>query len=319
MISVIIVSYNNPDLLKQTLLSLKTHHKNFETIIVDNSDRNDVEKMISKEFPDAIFKRMESNVGFGKANNIGIQQSNGEIIVFLNSDVVFEGEVISQLVRELEKENSIGIIGPKLLNADKSLQYSCCNFPSATDIIKAEIWGDYSVKSWYLTDWDHRQRRNVDYISGALMIMRKEIFESFGGFDDRFFMYSEEVDLCYRLKKTGYHIAYFPDVQAIHIGGASTSNNDREINVNLYLSRLKFRLKHYGFFQTLYQISGIIIVSMLRCFSIPLKIFMIEKKRDLRINQWIRNCKKLKFMLYYLLVLISRTKNSFLNYQKQPF
>jgi len=166
MISVIIVSYNKPEFLRQTLITLKSHHhQNMEIIIVDNSDQKDVEIMIKQEFTDVIFKRMESNIGFGRANNIGFQLSKGDYIAFLNNDLIFKEDVISPLVSEIEKDNSLGIIGPKLCNKDMSLQYSCCNFPSVGDIIKAEIWGDYSVNRWYLADWDHNQRRYVDYIS----------------------------------------------------------------------------------------------------------------------------------------------------------
>jgi len=312
MISVILVSYNKPELLRQTLLSLKAyHHQNLELIVVDNSDQRDVEIMINQDFPEVIFKRMESNIGFGRANNIGFQLSNGEFIAFLNNDLVFKEDVLSPLVNELEKDQSLGIIGPKLLNEDMSLQYSCCNFPSVSDIIKAEIWGDYSVHSWYLTDWDHNQRRYVDYVSGALMVMRRDLFEKVGLYDNIFFMYSEEVDLCYRIKNAGYNIEYFPNVKAIHLGGASTIINNREINSHLYLSRLKFRLKHYGIFSTLSQILGITIVSIARCFFVSVKILIIRKNRSLGISHLIRTLKKLKLMFFYFVTLISRDKEYF--------
>jgi GT2 family glycosyltransferase len=318
MISVIIVSYNNPDLLRQTLLSLRTYHQNLEIIVIDNSNTNDVEEMIISEFNDIIFKRMESNIGFGRANNIGVQLSTGDIIVFLNNDVIFEQDVITPLVNALEEDKLIGIIGPKLLNKDKSLQYSCCNFPSVGDILKSEIWGEYAVSNWYLTNWDHHQRRKVDYVSGALMVMRRDSFESVGGFDEIYFMYTEEVDLCYRLKNAGYYVEYFPNVDAIHLGGASTSLNNREINVHLYLSRLKFRLKHFGIVPTLFQISGLSIVSIFRYLLISMKIFMIKKNREPRVAQLIRTGKKLKLMFVFLMILIFRNKKYFLNHHKIP-
>jgi GT2 family glycosyltransferase len=319
MISVIIVSYNKPELLRQTILSLRSHHhQNMEIIVIDNSDQKDVEIMINQEFRDIIFRRMESNIGFGQANNIGVQLSKGNIIAFLNNDLVFKEDVLSSLVIQLERDNSVGIIGPKLLNEDMSLQYSCCNFPSVSDVIKAEIWGEHLVHSWYLTDWEHKQTRFVDYVSGALMVMRRDLFESVGSFDDIYFMYSEEVDLCLRIKKAGYHVEYYPKVEAIHLGGASSNINNQEINIHLYLSRLKFRLKYYGIYPTLFQVLGIAIISILRCFLIPVKILSMRKKRDLRIAQLIRTCKKLKLMLFYMVILISRNKRFFLDYHKHP-
>jgi GT2 family glycosyltransferase len=319
MISVIIVSYNKPELLRQTLLSLKSHHhQNMEIIVVDNSDQDDVKKMINKEFKDVIIIRMESNIGFGRANNIGIQLSKGDYIAFLNNDLIFKEDVISPLVSEIEIDSSLGIIGPKLCNKDMSLQYSCCNFPSVSDIIKSESWGDYSVNRWYLTDWDHNQRRYVDYISGALMVMRRDLIENIGLFDNIFFMYSEEVDLCYRIKKAGYHIEYFPAVEAIHFGGASTILNNREINSHLYLSRLKFRLKHYGICSTLSQILGITIVSIIRCLFVFVKILVIKKNRDLRISQLIRTLKKLKLMFICFITLVSRNNRGFFDLHNNP-
>jgi len=316
MISVIIVSYNKPELLRQTLITLKSHHhQNMEIIVVDNSDQKDVELMINNEFLNVIYKRMESNIGFGQANNIGFRLSTGDYIAFLNNDLIFKEDIISPLVSELEKDNSLGIIGPKLLNKDNSLQYSCCRFPSVSDIIKAEIWGDYSIKRWYLTDWDHNQKKSVDYISGALMVMRRDLFKNIGLFDSNFFMYSEEVDLCYRIKKAGYYVEYFPMIEAIHIGGASTILNNREINSHLYLSRLKFRLKHYGILSTLSQIFGITIISIIRCLVISSKILIIRKNRELRVSQLIRTLKKLKLMLYCFVTLSGKGKEYFLKLQ----
>ncbi len=312
MISVIIVSYNKPELLRHTLLSLKSyHHHNLEIIVVDNSDKEDVESLINQEFTDVIYKRMEYNIGFGRANNIGFQLSKGDYIAFFNNDLVFKEDVLSSLVKELEEDQSIGIIGPKLLNKDLSLQYSCCNTPSVIDIIKAEIWGDLSIKGWCLTEWDHNQIKTVDYISGALMVMRRDLIEKNGLFDPDFFMYSEEVDLCYRIKKAGYTIEYFPKVEAIHLGGASTNINDREINTQLYLSRLKFRLKHYGVFATLSQIWGIAIISILRCLILSVKIPIIKKNRELRVSQLIRTIKKLKLMFFYFIILSGRGEEHF--------
>lgn len=317
MISVIIVSYNKPELLRQTVLSLKSHHhQNMEIIVVDNSDQDDVKKMINKDFKDVIYKSMESNIGFGRANNFGFQLSKGDYIAFLNNDLIFKEDVISPLVSELEKDNSLGIIGPKLLNEDMSLQFSCCNFPSVGDIIKADIWGDQSVNRWYLTDWDHHQKREVDYVSGALMVMRRDLIEKVGLFDDIYFMYSEEVDLCYRVKQAGYRIEYYPQVEAIHFGGASTNFNDKQINIHLYLSRLKFRLKYFGFFPTFLQICGIAIVSLMRSIIVSVKIVIIRKNKNLRINQLIRTLKKLKLMFYYFVTLISRNNTYFLNLHK---
>jgi GT2 family glycosyltransferase len=286
-----------------------------EIIVIDNSDQQDVSKMIHEEFKDIIYRRMDTNIGFGKANNIGFHLSKGEYIAFLNNDLLFNEDVISPLVRELEKDSSLGVIGPKLLNKDMSLQYSCCNFPSVTDIVKAEIWGDYSVNNWYLIDWEHNHPKYVGYVSGALMVMRRTLFEKIGLFDNIYFMYSEEVDLCYRIHQAGYNIEYFPQIKVVHLGGASMRLNNREINSHLYLSRLKFRLKHFGFFSTLSQMLGITIVSILRCIIITVKIPFSKKNRELRTSQLIRTLKKLKLMITYIVILIIRNKKYFLNLQ----
>jgi N-acetylglucosaminyl-diphospho-decaprenol L-rhamnosyltransferase len=146
------------------------------------------------------------------------------------------------------------------------------------------------------------------------MVMRREVFEKIGMFDEIYFMYSEEVDLCYRVQQTGLRVIYFPAASAIHLGGASSERNSRRINELLYLSRLKFRRKHFGLWATFIQIFGVGSIALLKLIPIGLRILIIPRNRAERQNRFVRNINIFFLMVHLSAILITRNKNSFLNY-----
>jgi GT2 family glycosyltransferase len=233
-ISVIIVSYNTVGILEDCLVSLfadlkKSHlHRDVEVIVIDNASTDQTPQMVPKKFPDVIFVRNRKNVGFAFANNQAIGLSKGSHVLLLNSDTIVRPESMQKLMNELEQDLSIGVIGPKLLNEDETLQYSFGYFPSlfritAWMLFLDDIPGFSQVFSSYHIESEafYSKRRRVDWVTGACMLVSKEAISSAGILDDDIFMYGEEVEWCYRIKKSGYSVEYIPEVEIIHLKGGS--------------------------------------------------------------------------------------------------
>ena len=192
------------------------------------------------------------NVGFGKANNQVVEKTTGEYLLLLNSDAFVAPGCVQRLLEVMETYPDTGAAGCKLLNEDKSLQRSCYSFPTfATELWqtlwldrlfpRSKIFGKYLMTYWAMDDL-----RKVDVVMGAVMLVRRKALKGELLFDDSFFMYSEEVDLCYRLKEGGWAVRYVPDAQAIHIWGGSSNRVKGETLIRLYHSRVQFFRKHYG-------------------------------------------------------------------------
>lgn len=315
-ISVIIVSYHNREQLRETLDTLLFYHKNIELeiIVVDNSLDDTIQSMINSDYREVDYKKSPSNLGFGKANNIGIEKAKNEFIALVNSDIIFLEDTLNQLVDILKSKPSFGAIGPKLLNYDKTLQYSCCHFPEIKDIISSEFFGNPLPSNWYLTDIDHDKPLFVDYLSGALIVFNSTLLKKLC-FDDNFFMYSEEVDLCYRIKQLGYEIYYYPGTKAIHLGGGSTVKSEG-INHHLYLSRIKFRLKYYGKIQALLHSGLLLLASLARIVILSLRQIWSRRDRNKRHYRIKRSFAVAKLMVIVSFLLLIWPKNKILEYRK---
>lgn len=213
------------------------------------------QKMLQEEFGEYKIILNEENVGFSRANNQALKLAKGKYILFLNPDTVIQTDVIPRMVEFLERNEEYGAIGCKLLNADGTVQYTCARtFPNA--------WNQFCHLSFLsrifplskkfsnedLEYWDHKNCKEVDVISGACLMARREIVEGLGGFDENIFMYSEDVDLCWRIKRSGFKIFYFAEGEILHYGGSSTAQRKDEIFVPLMLRKGQYYFvrKNYG-------------------------------------------------------------------------
>lgn len=208
--------------IKDTGLNVIVH-------IVDNSENVDgVRELIKEkyqEYPNVVYLDPGGNIGFGKAQNLGFKQQEARFYLPLNPDIEFlPGEsTLKRGVDLLNSNKKAGLVAPKLLNSDGSLQYSCCRFPAFSDQLARRLGLDKKMRffrkgvdDYLMKDFDHKQTVPVDWVMGSFMLVKKEVTERVGLFDDRFFMYFEDCDLCRRVWEAGWQVYYIHDTQVKH-------------------------------------------------------------------------------------------------------
>ena len=254
-LSIIIVSWNTKDYLQKCLNSIYENTKGitFEVIVVDNASSDASAQMVKNRFPQAILIENKENLGFGAANNQAIKRSRGKYALILNPDTEISGESLNTMVTFLNENPKVGSVGPKILNPNNSIQLTCArNYPTLsteffwlTTLVrrfpKNRVMGRY-----LMSYWDHTDRREVDCLSGACMMVRRDVLEKMSYFDEDYFMYGEDVDLCYRIKKAGWQIWYLPEAQIIHYGGASSKTIFESATIYDRRAIQLFFKKHYG-------------------------------------------------------------------------
>lgn len=243
-LSIIIISFNTKKLteecLTSTIRSLKASKLTYEIIVVDNVSTDGTRQMLKKKFPKVQTIFNSQNVGFGRGNNQGIHRANGEYILLLNSDTVVLNNAIGKLV-SFGRQHPNAFIGPKLLNPDRSPQSSCGPFFSLP-VVFASLFlkGDYIG----LTRWSPTRARKVDWVSGACILAPKKVFMQDLLFDEKIFMYMEEIDLLMRASHKGYPTYFYPRSLVVHLGAASSTNKRKGPVLNIYRGFLYLYGKH---------------------------------------------------------------------------
>lgn len=249
LLSIIILSYNTASLTEQTIKSIydstKMDHDQFEIIVLDNaSEDNSVRKIENLQVRHTNLKLMisDENLGFSKGNNKAAREAVGKYLLFLNSDIIVRNLAIDKLLQYKINKKDIGFLGGKLFNEDGSKQPSCGPFYSLPVVFGALfLKGDY----WGLTRYSPNKIKTVDWVSGACILTEKEIFYKVGKFDEKIFMYMEEIDLLFRAKKIGYQTVFYPEAAFIHLGSASSGGKSFPI-IQVYRGFLYFYKKHYS-------------------------------------------------------------------------
>ncbi len=223
-LSIIITTYNNRGLLRQLLNGLRNFppKEQHEIFVVDNNSSDGTSSMMQIEFSNITYLKNEKNVGLAKANNKAIKLSTGNFILILNPDIaVFEGN-IDRLVQFMEKHPKAGLVGPRLLHPDKSIQYSTFYFPKwyipifrRTPLGKLP-WAKRQLHYYLMKNWDHSKSKTVDWVLGAVMLIRRSALEQVGLQDEDFFLYFEDVDWCKRFWKQGFEVWYDVDSSFVH-------------------------------------------------------------------------------------------------------
>ena len=207
----------------------------YEIIVVDNGSTDGSVEFIKREFPDVILIENAENLGFAAANNLGFKRATGEHIVLLNSDAFLIGISLTASVDLMDQNPQVGLAGGRLVGEDGSWQPSARRFPSIWNelLTLTGLAGRYKHSRVFgRPDMTYRNQNldmSCDWVPGAFTIIRRSVLEKVQGFDERFFLYYEEVDLCRRVKKEGWTIAYWPAITVIHIGGASTKMFSRKL------------------------------------------------------------------------------------------
>jgi GT2 family glycosyltransferase len=217
-LSIIIVTWNTAKITQKCVQTINKFLNNPEIIIVDNGSKDNTIKLLSQEKNTKIIEN-NSNLGFAKANNIGLKQATYKLILFMNSDIELIDNSINDLINYFKDNKNIGIIGPKFLNPDLTPQASVFPRQSATNAFK-EFWlNKRNTYSKYIPNTDDPIK--VWAISGGCILTKKSFFESIGGWNEKYFFYFEDMDLCRQINKVGKDVIFYPQCQIIHRHGAS--------------------------------------------------------------------------------------------------
>jgi GT2 family glycosyltransferase len=263
-ISVVIVSFNTCDLLRQCILTLEQEAASLahETIIVDNASGDGSADMVAAEFPHINLIRSSVNLGFAAANNRAFIEARGRYLVLLNSDAFLRPSALQNAVARMDATPRAGVGGGRLVGLDDAWQPSARMFPSLLNLFlaisglaarfsRSRLFGR-ADRTWA----DPSQPSPVDWVPGAFSIVRRQALEQVGYFDERFFLYYEEIDLCRRIKAAGYEVWYWPDIVVSHLGGQSSktltnldlSSSGSQLTLWRMRSGLLFLRKHHGVF-----------------------------------------------------------------------
>ena len=254
-VSIIIVNWNTKELLRNCLKSVfeQTVNVDYEVIVVDNASTDGSSEMLQNDFPQVILIENDENRGFAAANNQAIAVAKGRYVLLLNSDTIVLDKAIEKTIFFANENQEAGAVGCRVLNPDGSLQMTCFMFPSILNMILSStyLYKIFSKNKFFgreqMTWWDRNDVREVDVITGCFMLVRREAIEQTGNLDESFFVYGEETDWCYRLKKNGWKVMFTPVGQIIHFGGQSTRQIRVEMILQLRGSILLFIRKHKGF------------------------------------------------------------------------
>jgi GT2 family glycosyltransferase len=242
-LSVVLVNYNDRTHLEECLSSLTDTVGGipYEVIVVDNQSSDGSPEWICKHVLQVRLIANTENVGFARANNQGIQQSRGEYILFLNTDTVVEPRAVESLLEELRSNSKIGAVGPALLCGENSFQVS---FGKRVSFFR-EIFQKMVLNPYFRFHLKRgAEKREVGWLSAACLLTRKKILEEVGIFDEKFFLYFEDIDLCFRISEKGYVLEYFPQAKVFHVGGASTGGLKLFSRYHYRKSQLYFYQKH---------------------------------------------------------------------------
>lgn len=263
-VSVLIVSFNTCETLRHCLQILRdtSHDVVYETIVIDNASRDASAEMVAAEFPDVTLIRSTENLGFAAANNLGFASAQGNYIALLNSDAFLSPKALRTALDYLQQHPRTALVGARLTGSHGEWQPSARMIPNTWDHLftlsglsakypASRLFGRID-RTWANPDADAK----VDWVPGAFSLIRRSVLDKIGLFDERFFLYYEEVDLCLRIQKAGYEVWYLPEIVVIHLGGESSktltleqhslSNSGAQINLWQIRSALLFHHKNFG-------------------------------------------------------------------------
>lgn len=253
-VSIVIVNYK---VQKEVVLCIRSivasnPKQSLEIIVVDNDEKNTLEKTLNKEFKRVIYIKSKKNLGFGKGNNLGAMSARGTYLFFLNPDTYFVGNPIDRLIDILVKNKNIGIVAPLLLNETKkpfpqqgSLRLTVFRSIVAFSFLNKLFPKNFVSRNYWLYDWDKNAGRFVGTVPGTAFMIPKSLFEKAGKFDEQFFLYFEEEDLCRRVEKLGFGMYIDTRAQIVHLWERSTSQFLGSTQA-FKKSRFLFFKKHFG-------------------------------------------------------------------------
>jgi GT2 family glycosyltransferase len=253
-VSIIIINFGSTEFLKSCLESFKkfTSGINYELIIIDNDSKSDKIVELLKSYPQTVLIRNYTNKGFGAANNQGLKVARGKYVLFLNNDTIFIENAIKDVYDFAQKKKFPVIVGCKILNPDKTLQKSVYDFPSVWNVFTSNFFiyalfpKSKHFNKYHLMNKQINEITEVDVVTGAFLLIERSAAMVLQGFDERFFLYNEETDLCYRFKKKENKIYYYPLTSIIHMKGGTSNKNMKSRYRNESISTIQFYQKHFS-------------------------------------------------------------------------
>lgn len=239
MVSIIVLSYNTASLLESCLTSLITYAPKtpYEIIVVDNASHDESVSLVKKKFPRVRLIENKENAGFAKGGNIGARHAKGDFLLFFNSDAQLQ-KPLDEMISFLQKNDTIGVVGGKLLASQGQTSHSHGRFFTLWNTFLFFFFGDKFTKQ------KSESMQQVDWVSGGFMLIKKDLFEKIGGFDEHFFMYIEDMELCYRVKHQGKSVYFYPHAVALHLAQGS-SNRSFAIH-HIFQGTLYFYKRHHS-------------------------------------------------------------------------
>ena len=282
-LSIVIVNYNVKDLLKRCLESIFQYEKDveFEVIAVDNGSKDHSQKMLKSDFPQVKVIENKRNLGFSAGCNQGIRESRGRYILLLNPDTELAPGGFKNMIDFMDSRPKAGVCGPKMTDQEGNLQFSCRSFPSYLAAISSSqsvmhriFPGNFLSQKYLLKEKDHSQTGDVDWVSGSCLLAKREMLEKVGLLDEGFYMYVEDVDLCYRAKTAGFSVYYFPSVVVIHHIGQSTRKKEIDMLVEHHKSMYRFYRKHHAP-NVLLRMLVLFLICVRLCFAMGSRVFSL--------------------------------------------
>lgn len=253
-ISAVIVNWNTKQFLIECIDSLikNTKKHSIEIIVVDNASVDDSVEAVRKLFPFVKVIQNTSNLGFAKANNIGIKESSGRYVCLVNSDIKLVNDAIDLMIHHMDEHASIGVLGPKTLNPDMSLRLNCRRLPSLWNTFcqasgLSRIFPQYkTMNDNLMTYFPHDVIKSVDILPGCFLMVRRKALSEVGLLDEKFFIYGEDKDWCKRFKEAGWKIIFFPSAEVIHYAGKSSEKEPDRFIIEKLKANLYYWEKHHN-------------------------------------------------------------------------
>jgi GT2 family glycosyltransferase len=256
-LSAVIINYKSRDALAECLQALEADARNaglaIETVVIDNDSRDGTAEMLAARYPGVRLVANAENVGYARAVNQGIAATCAPFVLVLNPDCIPQAGALGTLRDELLAHPKLAVVGPRLLNTDGSLEYSARSFPTPltalfnrysllTRLFPSNPWS----RRYLMSDWDHTTRREVDWLSGACLLVRREAIAKVGGMDEAFFMFNEDVDWCHRFRDAGWANGFVPGATVTHHVGASRGKVAPRVIWSRHLGMLHYFRKHHS-------------------------------------------------------------------------
>lgn len=249
-LSIVIVTYNSRPYLEQCLKAVfrERNTLSLEVILVDNHSSDRGTEDLSTRFSPLSVIRNGANAGFARACNQGLERAHGTYVLFLNPDTVVSEDALIKCVRYMDANEAVGILGCRLRHPEGVVQPSCSDFPFVEKLfldhlLRIRLFSPALRQKRLLKYWRHNEIREVDWILGAFMLSRRRLLNTLNGFDEDFFLYGEDMDLCYRIRQYGYKTVYFPHAETLHVGNPVWN---RERIIRVHQAMLMFYRKHFS-------------------------------------------------------------------------